>query len=138
MQLWITTDSSIYTIPVKVYFPLEEMSSFINMMTMDKHSNDYQNAESIIIIICSASIALILLILYEVKKNKEYRKKMNRQIFETRSEKDSGCAYYRAKLINIRYPGPKFAREEVVVPILEPEEIEEIFPTPPAPINISF
>ena len=85
LQLWITTESEIYTIPVNVYFPLEEMSSFIMMMTMDKNSPEYQIAEFIIIIILSSAVAFMWLILYEAKKNKDYRRKLLRQTYETTS-----------------------------------------------------
>ena len=135
LQLWITTESEIYTISVNVYFPLEEMSSFIMMMTMDKNSPEYQIAEFVIIIILSSSVAFMWLILYEAKKNKDYRRKLLRQTYETTSSRALPFPWHRILQKHpTKYAGPKFAREEDV-PILEPEEV---FAPPPAPINISF
>jgi hypothetical protein len=76
LDLYITTSTAIYTIPIKINFPLEDKTTLLQSITFDKSTNDYYMAELCLIGVVSGSIAVVLLVIKEARKNQEYRRKL--------------------------------------------------------------
>ena len=123
-ELWIVSNTTIMTIPISLYLPIDELPGLVRVMTVDKDSMEYQFRELVIIALYAVALCALNSVVFDTWRQIKFRRFVRKTSLNVKSSNEAPPVLYRVAINKkIPYDAPQFPSPKKISPA-KPQIIE--------------